>query len=184
MYRPYKIKPVVQILNFYTLFHAHYPQDYSFRGETHDFWECFFVRKGEVRVSGNERVYVLKEGELILHQPQELHRFVVTSEGGADVLTFSFDGAGALLEELKNSAFSLSDAQEGMLLPVIEAAEKEDFFCRTTAGHMKKDETAGGRADRTSEDRVLYTASFCRCMDKSGWSRRRIPEARSSFGMR
>lgn len=92
MYRPYKIKPVVQILNFYTLFHAHYPQDYSFRGETHDFWECFFVRKGEVRVSGNERVYVLKEGELILHQPQELHRFVVTSEGGADVLTFSFDG--------------------------------------------------------------------------------------------
>lgn len=128
MYRPYKIKPVVQILNFYTLFHAHYPQDYSFRGETHDFWECFFVRKGEVRVSGNERVYVLKEGELILHQPQELHRFVVTSEGGADVLTFSFDGAGVLLEELKNSAFSLSDAQEGMLLPVIEAAEKRGLF--------------------------------------------------------
>ena len=128
MYRPYRIKPVVQILNFYTLFHAHYPQDYSFRGETHDFWECFFVRKGEVRVSGNERVYVLKEGELILHQPQELHRFVVTSEGGADVLTFSFDGAGALLEELKNSAVSLSDAQEGMLLPVIEAAEKRGLF--------------------------------------------------------
>lgn len=128
MYQPYRVNPAVQILNFYTLFCAHYPQDYSFRGETHDFWECFYVRRGEVSVIGNERVYLLREGDLIFHQPQELHRFVVKGEDGADVLTFSFDGAGGLLGELKNSAFSLSDQQAGLFLPVMEAAEDRGLF--------------------------------------------------------
>ena len=62
---------------------------------------------------GNERVYLLGKGDLIFHQPQELHRFAVKAEEGADVLTFSFDGAGALLEELKGGAFSLSGEQAG-----------------------------------------------------------------------
>lgn len=128
MYQPYRVRQSIQIFNFYTLFCAHYPQDYSFRGETHDFWECFYVRRGEVSVIGNERVYLLEKGDLIFHQPQELHRFAVKAEEGADVLTFSFDGAGALLEELKGGAFSLSGEQAGLFAPVIKVAESRGLF--------------------------------------------------------
>lgn len=124
MYQPYRLKEAARISNLYTLFYAHYPQEYSFRGETHDFWECFLVRRGTVSVIGNERIYTLQQRDVIFHQPQELHRFVVKGQEGADVLTFSFDGEGEAVEELRNSAFSLSEEQMGLLNQMIELAEK------------------------------------------------------------
>ena len=53
----------------YSLFETHYNGRYVFPGETHNFWECLYVQKGEVCVSADERVYNLTDGEIIFHKP-------------------------------------------------------------------------------------------------------------------
>ena len=54
----YTIKEQIRITDLYSLFEIHYDNGYAFPGETHNFWECLYVMKGEVCVSGNERVRI------------------------------------------------------------------------------------------------------------------------------
>ena len=94
IWRAFPINEQIHISDLYSLFQIHYDKDYEFAGETHNFWECLYVMDGEVCVSADERVYNLKSGEIIFHKPLELHKFTVTSNGGVDVLIFSFSAEG------------------------------------------------------------------------------------------
>ena len=75
MYKPYKINQLINITEMYSFFERQFGKDYSFPGESHNFWECMYVEDGSVCVSGDERVYSLKSGEIIFHKPMEFHKF-------------------------------------------------------------------------------------------------------------
>ena len=65
-YKGLVIRDAVKITTFYSFFCRHYENTYRFLGETHNFWECVLVRKGEISVSADERIYHLKENEMML----------------------------------------------------------------------------------------------------------------------
>ncbi len=111
----YPIQQQIQITNMYSLFESHFENGYTFQGETHNFWECLYVVKGEVCVAGDERVYNLTSGSIVFHKPMEFHKFSVEKESGADLLIFSFDAEGALTAFLKNKVFELSEYQKQIL---------------------------------------------------------------------
>lgn len=74
--------------------------DMSFSGEAHDFYEIVFVESGRIEVTENEEVYLLGEGDMILHAPMEFHR-IRSAEGTAPrVQNLSFATTGRLPEEL------------------------------------------------------------------------------------
>ena len=58
----------------YTLFYMEMSKDFSYGGESHDFWECVFVLKGIAGITAGETVYTLTEGQAIFHPPGEFHR--------------------------------------------------------------------------------------------------------------
>ncbi len=124
---PYKVETHIRITDFYSLFRRSCPEGYSFPGETHDFWECLYVLRGEVCVSGDDRVYQLSEGNVIFHKPQELHKFYVEHSGGADLLIFSFSMDSVHKVYFENKAFLLSENQKHILKELmffVEDAEK------------------------------------------------------------
>ena len=47
--------------------------NFSFSGESHNFWEFVCVDKGEVGVSHGENYTILKKNDLIFHKPNEFH---------------------------------------------------------------------------------------------------------------
>ena len=51
---------------------------FSFVGESHPFWELVYVRRGALEVIEREEKYILGEGELICHAPDEFHRIKST----------------------------------------------------------------------------------------------------------
>ncbi|MDD6484504.1 MAG: AraC family transcriptional regulator [Clostridiales bacterium] len=110
MYTPFRVTNAIHISNMYSLFTIHYPNGYTFDGEVHDFWECLFIRTGSLHVVGDDRVYDLAENDFIVHSPLELHKFVVTSSEGVDILVFSFDASGIILNKLMKNAFHLNAA--------------------------------------------------------------------------
>ncbi|HIY60582.1 MAG TPA: AraC family transcriptional regulator [Candidatus Eisenbergiella pullistercoris] len=109
------VKPQIQLPAFYSLFEVHYDRGYEFPGESHNFWECLYVKEGEVCVSGDERVYDLGRGSIIFHKPLELHKFIVTGERGADLFIFSFSAEGPLTGWLSEKVFALTQFQQELL---------------------------------------------------------------------
>ena len=104
----------------YSLFEVHYDNGYEFQGESHNFWECLYVLRGEVCVSGDERVYNLTQGAIIFHRPLELHKFIVTGKEGASLFIFSFAAEGPLTASLSRKVFTLSSSQQELLLGLLD----------------------------------------------------------------
>ena len=46
---------------------------FSFTGESHDFWELVYADKGDVTVFADDKSFVLEQGNVIFHKPNEWH---------------------------------------------------------------------------------------------------------------
>ena len=118
------------IENTYTLFEAKYPADFYFCGECHTAWEMVYMVEGEVGVTADDRVYSLKTGDVIFHQPMEFHK--IWSENGSEphVLILSFDVSGAYAHRLRGGVFRLW-AEPERILAAVRALTGTDVAIRT-----------------------------------------------------
>ena len=115
----HKIEEQIKITEFFSLFKHKFKNKYNFPGETHDFWECVYVLDGKVYASADERVYTLGKGKIIFHKPLELHKLYVDNPSGATLLIFSFSASGVLCDFLKDKVFSLSAAQQNIIIAML-----------------------------------------------------------------
>lgn len=120
----------IHIREFYSFFDIHYDKDYSFSGETHNFWECRFVIDGGICISGDDRVYHLTQNQIIFHKPLEMHKFHVESESGATLLIFSFSLEGSLSDVLKDKVFLLKEPQLHILKNLLDLLHSTLDNCR------------------------------------------------------
>jgi quercetin dioxygenase-like cupin family protein len=76
------VQPKLQfeISGIYTAVNKKCEAGFVFTGESHPFWELLYVKNGMVEVIEDEKTYVLYEGDLICHAPNEFHR--IKSAGG------------------------------------------------------------------------------------------------------
>ena len=55
---------VINIGKIYSIHYFEYMSDFSFEGESHNFWEFICVDKGEVEVTGGDKKFILHKGEI------------------------------------------------------------------------------------------------------------------------
>lgn len=122
MWQATEIPTLLSISQLYSLFTHRYAQGYVFPGEVHNFWECVYVRRGHIRAVSGENTYCLSGGELMFHQPLELHRFNVLSEDGAELLIFSFSMGGEAVDFFREKVFLLSPQQQVGLDAILRLA--------------------------------------------------------------
>lgn len=118
----YQINKLVSISCFVSSFEKHLEYDYIFNGEMHDFWEMLYVVRGNVCVSADERVYNLKENNIIFHKPMELHKFHANSE--SDIFVMSFKLNGKIANTLCDRTQALNDTQKNNLENIIQLFRK------------------------------------------------------------
>ena len=121
---PFQGGELIRIESMFSLFQYHYDKGYCFNGAHDIFWECVYVLKGTIRASGDERIYDLEPGQIIFHKPMELHKFLVTSEGGARLMIFTFTLNGEAASSLQNRVFTLTDDQRPILTGILQYAEE------------------------------------------------------------
>lgn len=124
LYRECKIERQITVNSLYTAFETAFDGTYSFAGETHDFWEMVYIKKGTVGVVADDNVYNLSKGQLILHPPMQFHR--IWSEGNENpaVIVISFGAEWKAYPE--NCIFMLDNEQEKYLDLILEEI-KETF---------------------------------------------------------
>ncbi len=120
----YAVNEQIRITEMFSLFELECDSSYEFPGETHDFWECVYVISGAICVSTDEKVYDLNEGDIIFHKPLELHKFYVTDDN-TRLLIFSYSAEGKLNKYFRESVFSLSAEQKGIIKNTLDYIHKK-----------------------------------------------------------
>ncbi len=109
---PHPVIEQIRITELYTLFEIFRENHFSFKGESHNFWECMYIISGSVCISADERVYQAEAGTIVFHKPMEFHKFHVTHDPGAVLFIFTFSAEGPLTHYLQNKVFCLTDTQK------------------------------------------------------------------------
>ena len=105
------LKPVSRLISVESLYAAikdTKPSTFVFAGEQHDFWEAVLVSKGAAVATGDERVYNLKEGDVLFHKPMEYHRIAAFGGTPLELKNISFTASGEGMKLFENQMFSLN----------------------------------------------------------------------------
>lgn len=92
---------------------------FIFAGEAHDFWEGVFVESGEIEVAERDEVYLMREGDLLLHAPMEFHRIRAYGDTEPHVHNFSFSLTGTPPGKLSDGIFALAPIESRSLLSLL-----------------------------------------------------------------
>lgn len=110
----------VKIDRIYTAFNAKRTPDFSFPGESHDFWELVYVIDGCAGIMADSNIYELKKGNIIFHKPFEFHRIWSVGENGTAYMVISFDISGTDVAEFENAMFQVSQDEQFLLTSLIK----------------------------------------------------------------
>ena len=99
-----------------------FPSDFSFSGESHDFWEIVFVRDGKLEVTEDEKIYWLSAGDIVFHAPMEFHRLKSGANTLPKVINLSFRVSGAVPDELSSGVFKLEVMEQKEFVRIFQLA--------------------------------------------------------------
>ncbi|MBQ7950643.1 MAG: helix-turn-helix transcriptional regulator [Clostridia bacterium] len=117
------IKEGIRISQLNSFFKMPCSSTYEFLGETHNFWEALYVLRGTLCVTADDRVYHLSAGQIIFHQPLELHKFHITDKNGAEIMVISYDAEGSLNDFFREKVFSLNKEQKKLIDSLLSYAD-------------------------------------------------------------
>jgi hypothetical protein len=119
----HKITPVerlIQVDALVSVYNYVRPKGFYFPGESHDFWECVYIKEGEVTATADERVYQLGPGMLLIHKPMEFHRIWSSEECAPWVINISFRAHGSLTDRMGQRCYNLTTEQQTRLMEIVD----------------------------------------------------------------
>lgn len=68
-----KFNNLVNVTEIVTVHAYEFDPSFVFTGEQHDFWEIVYVDRGTVEITRDGEAIILKQGDILFHQPNEFH---------------------------------------------------------------------------------------------------------------
>ena len=98
-----------------TLFYMEFSKDFSYEGESHDFWEMVYIDKGEMICQADKRRFVLKSGEMTFHKPNEFHNLSGDATVAPNVSIITFECRSRAMKCFEGKIFKLDPEEKGLL---------------------------------------------------------------------
>lgn len=114
-----KLEDSICVDELFTIHYFEYMSDFSFEGESHDFWEFLCVDKGEVEVSADNVYSVLHKGDIIFHQPNEFHTVKATGTSGPNLVVISFSASGHMMDFFRQKTLQIDELEHNLLANII-----------------------------------------------------------------
>jgi AraC-like DNA-binding protein len=105
-----------------TIHYFEYMENFSFRGESHNFWEFLCVDRGEVEVQADEKIFTLKKNDVIFHKPMEFHAIRSCSNTAPNLVVISFESQSRAMQLFQNKVLSSTDRDRLLLSKIIAEA--------------------------------------------------------------
>lgn len=117
------LKQVIVIDKIYSIHYFEYASDFSFSGETHNFWEFLCVDKGEVNVVAGSQQFALKKDEIIFHKPNEFHNVQSNRQVAPNIVVISFECQSPAMEYFQDRVLTIGEAERNLLAQIIVEAQ-------------------------------------------------------------
>ena len=119
-YQGIRLASSIAIQKLYSLHYFEYRSDFTFPGESHDFWEFVCVDKGEILVTAGSRKISLSAGEVVFHQPDEFHDLRSNGVVAPNVLVVSFSSGSRDMDFFREKVLHIDAAERSILAAVIQ----------------------------------------------------------------
>ena len=116
------VKETVRLRSLFTFFRKTYSLDFTFQGESHDFYEVVCVLDGKAGITAGKNVYTLSAGQMILYPPAQFHAIWSDYGSSPEILIFSFRAE--KFPEIQDRIYALTPEQIEEIKSVYSAAER------------------------------------------------------------
>lgn len=122
-YRGIALAETFKIEELFTIHYFEYMNDFSFPGESHDFWEFVCVDKGEVEIIADDVSCLLKRGDIAFHKPNEFHAVRATGSIAPNLIVVSFQCRSREMDFFANRILHIDETERSILAEIITEAK-------------------------------------------------------------
>lgn len=122
-YKSIRLQDIITIHEIYSIHYFEYMCDFSFPGESHDFWEFLCVDKGEVNVYADKKFHALKKGDIIFHKPNEFHNVKSNGLIAPNLVVISFACYSPVMSFFEEKILKVSEPERLLLAQIIQEAK-------------------------------------------------------------
>lgn len=122
-YKSTNLREFISINELITIHYFEYRSDFSFPGESHDFWEFVCVDKGEVKIRMGDSNLILKKGEIAFHKPNEFHTVDATGTSAPNLVVISFRCVSPAMSFFEKKILKIDELERNILADIISEAK-------------------------------------------------------------
>lgn len=137
VYESITLEQQIIINNIVSVHYFEYMSDFSFAGESHDFWEFLCVDKGTVNVVAGNTTYTLNKGDIIFHQPNEFHNVKANGIIAPNLVVASFECSSPAMAFFRHKLLRVGSLEQALLGSIIKEASSA-FSCRLDNPYCEK----------------------------------------------
>ena len=112
----------VNITQIVTIHYYEFDKNFSYGGESHDFWEMVYVDKGKVLVKNNKEEIVLSQGDIVFHKPNEFHA-IRAYDSAPNFFVITFVCKSPSMHFLENYHTKLNDNLKPFISSIIKESD-------------------------------------------------------------
>ncbi|WP_409343238.1 helix-turn-helix domain-containing protein [Paenibacillus sp. MBLB4367] len=117
----YEIHEDIHIRKLISCYYFELSKNYRYAGEKHDFWEIYYVDKGEIEIDTDCGHFNLKQGDLLFHEPDEFHSPKSNGKVSPNVFIVTFECESEPMSYfLQNKLFHLGPGERAVLAQLIQ----------------------------------------------------------------
>ncbi|MEF3302644.1 AraC family transcriptional regulator [Paenibacillus sp. GYB003] len=142
-----ELQTAFAVTDLISLHYFEFAKDFVFEGEAHDFWELLYVDKGEIEVMADSVGYVLKQGDLLFHKPNEFHSVWANRKIGPNVIVVCFECRSPAMSRFENGLYCLTDYERNLIAQIVKcgfAAYYPPFDHPTVHDLVRRDDAPFG----------------------------------------
>ena len=121
-YKSVVLEDSVTINRIISVHYFQYMSDFSFPGESHDFWELVCVDRGEIDALAGDRRLTLKKGNILFHKPNEFHNVLTNGKVSPSLVVIGFECHSPAIKSFEDQLMSVQDMEKELLAQIIVEA--------------------------------------------------------------
>ena len=126
-YIKHKIANLININKIVSIHYYELDKDFCYDGESHNFWELVYVDSGTVEIKADQKLIILKQGQIIFHKPNEFHTLRANGKDAANVFVISFVCSSETMHFFNNQTMTVPAKLKKYISLIVEEYN-ETFF--------------------------------------------------------
>ena len=123
-YKSTCLQTILSVGSIISIHYFDYMSDFSFPGESHDFWELLCVDKGEIDALAGDERYTLKRGSIIFHQPNEFHNVITNGHSAPSLVVIAFECHSPYMNAFRGKVLTVQETESALLAQIIIEARQ------------------------------------------------------------